>query len=270
MKRLKVPVAVCVVLVVIMLVGAGCGGAQKPAEKTKVTMFCYAGYNQAVVAKEVVQEYMKAHQNVEIEVIESSNALMYPKMVAAKKVSPDKPIVNFGFFNADASAKGEIDDMWLPLNPERIPNMRDLREGSVRAGNKGAAISFGFMGIVYNKDIIKDNPPTSWTDIWANPRYKGKVCLWDYIFPTSLVPAARLNGGSEKNIDPGFKVWSENYEMIGSLETGNEGIKNALLSGKAWIHPDSHSQAYVWGVEEGGPFAYVIPKEGQIAWPIYG
>src|SRR5260370_7286454 len=61
--------------------------------------------------------------------------------------------------------------------------------------------------ITYNTNLVK-TPPTSWADLWK-PSFKGKLAIPD-ISGTSgqqfLMAAARLNGGSVENIDPGFEA----------------------------------------------------------------
>ncbi|HEX9268909.1 MAG TPA: hypothetical protein VF998_03610, partial [Candidatus Limnocylindria bacterium] len=84
-------------------------GADGPVH---LSFFVYVGANQGVVPREVVAEYTKDNPNVTIELYEGTNAETYPKMVAARKTTPDQPIVNFGYVNADANAKGDVDDMW--------------------------------------------------------------------------------------------------------------------------------------------------------------
>lgn len=137
-------------LTLTMLLLSACGNAAEPAatpadpaasgdngEKIKLTMFIWAGANQDVVPKEVVAEYVKNHPNVEVTFEESSNSVMYPKMVAAKNADPNNPVVNFGYFNADASAKGINDDMWEALDPTIVTNMKDIPEQYHTPDNRG-------------------------------------------------------------------------------------------------------------------------------------
>src|SRR5919199_300979 len=94
-------------------------------DKVKVTFFIWAGSNQGVVPREVADAYMKSHPNVEIEYLESTNAATYPKMVAAKKTTPDQPLVQFGFFNAATVDQGVVDDMWEPIDLAHVPNAKN-------------------------------------------------------------------------------------------------------------------------------------------------
>ncbi len=245
------------------------GGAASPpataASKVKLTMFIWAGANQGVVPRAVVASYLKAHPEVEIEFWESNNAVTYPKMLAAKQANPQNPLINFGYFNVDISNRGDADEMWLPLDPARIPRIDRVHKSLRRPGNRGIGYGISGLGIMYNKNLVK-SPPTSWTALW-DPRWRGKVTFFDNNF-IPLVLAARLNGGDEKNIDVGFKVWAENAKNLRALVTSNDQLKNLLVSGEAQIAPWFTSIWKFWE-EEGAPLGFVNPKEGVVAFPIY-
>jgi putative spermidine/putrescine transport system substrate-binding protein len=83
-----------------------------------------------------------------------------------------------------------------------------------------------------------------------------------------LVIAAKLNGGGEDNIDPGFQVWSENAKNFRALVDSNDAVKNLLVSGDAWVAPWFSGLSYVW-MREGAPLGFAIPKEGTIGFPLY-
>src|SRR5690349_6910402 len=84
------------------LVGSLFGGTATGAEPTEITFFIWAGSNQGVVPTEVIQKYQEANPNVKINILESNNTITYPKMVAAYRTTPDKPLVNCGFSNVDS------------------------------------------------------------------------------------------------------------------------------------------------------------------------
>ena len=74
----------------------------------------------------------------------------------------------------------------------------------------GPAIFFQVVGLTYNPDKIK-TPPTSWADLWK-PEYKGRVGITNLnstLGTGFLVEIARMHGGSEANVDPGFKAIEE-------------------------------------------------------------
>lgn len=235
------------------------------APRVKLTMFIWAGANQGVVPREVVARYLRTHPNVEIEFWESNNTVTYPRMIAAKQANPNDPLINFGYFNIDISNRGDTDDMWIPLNPARIPNMNTVHATLRRPGNRGIGYGISAMGLMYNKTLVKD-PPDSWSVLW-DPKWRGKVTFFDNNF-IPLVLAARLNGGSETNIDAGFRVWAENAKNLRALVGSNDQLKNLLVSGEALVAPWFTSIWKFWE-QEGAPLGFANPKEGVVAFPIY-
>ncbi|MEK8127177.1 extracellular solute-binding protein [Paenibacillus filicis] len=245
------------------------GGAATGGEKVKLSMFIWAGSNQDVVPKQVVADYMKKHPNVEVTFQESSNGVMYPKMLAGKQADPNNPVVNFGYFNADASAKGINDDMWEPLDPSIVTNMKDIPDNFHRKDNKGIVWGVSSFGLVYNKDLVK-TAPTSWNDLWDNPEFKKKAVIWDYLLYSSISPVIGVKGkeigATYENPEPAFKFWGDHSGQIESLVTSNDQLKNLLVSGDALIAPFSAQVAQTW-IDQGAPLAVAYPKEGAISFP---
>jgi putative spermidine/putrescine transport system substrate-binding protein len=130
----------------------------------KLTIFLWSSGQWGTVGKETIAEFQKTNKDVSIELYESSNAVTYPKMRAAKQANPDKPLVNFGYFNVAVTYKGDRDGMWLSLDEKRIPNMNDIFPAYHRPDNLGVSHSLSTLGLVYNTEKVK-NPPTSWSDV---------------------------------------------------------------------------------------------------------
>jgi putative spermidine/putrescine transport system substrate-binding protein len=235
------------------------------APRVRLTMFIWAGANQGVVPREVVARYLRSHPEVEIEFWESNNAVTYPRMIAAKQADPNRPLINFGYFNIDISNRGDTDDMWVPMSPARIPAINRVHRTLRRPGNRGVGYGISGLGLMYNKNIVRE-APTSWADLW-DPKWRGRVTFFDNNF-IPLVLAARMNGGSETNIDAGFRVWAENARNLRALVTSNDQLRNLLVTGEAHIAPWFASIYKFWETE-GAPLGFAVPKEGMVAFPIY-
>jgi putative spermidine/putrescine transport system substrate-binding protein len=239
--------------------------ADHAKDRATITFFIWAGSNQGVVPMEVINAYKAKNPHVTIEILESNNAITYPRMVAAKRTTPDSPLVHCGFFNVDIMNRGDVDEMWEPMDPAKIPNMGNVLTNFVRPENKGVGYQMSGIGILYNKNRVQ-TPPTSWATLW-DPANRGRVVMFDY--DTRMIAiAARLNGGSEAKADPGFKVWGDNARNFRALVDSNDGVKNLLVSGDAWYAPWFSSLANVW-IAEGAPLGFAVPKEGAIAFPVY-
>src|SRR5262249_24961473 len=183
----------------------------------------------------------------------------------SRRTTPDNPLVHCGFFNVDSITRGDVDDMWESMDPKRIPNMANVMDKYARPDNRGVPFQMSAIGLLYNKDKVK-TPPDTWAVLW-DPAYKGRVVMFDYDTRVMVI-AARLNGGSEKNIDPGFKIWSDHAENFRALVDSNDAVKNALASGEAWVAPWFSAISRIW-IKEGAPFGFAVPKEGAIGFPLY-
>ena len=70
------------------------------------------------------------------------------------------------------------------------------------------------VGILYNEEELKKNKlpmPKSWADL-KKPEYAGRLGITapqSSMGTAALVMLARINGGGEKNIEPGFQATKE-------------------------------------------------------------
>ena len=245
------------------LVAAGSALAQG-RNPVRITFFIWAGSNQGIVPTGVIQTYQQANPSVKINILESNNVITYPRMVAAWRTTPDKPLVHCGFFNVDSITKGDVEGLWASLDPKRVTNLANIEPKYTRQGSKGAPYMMSGIGILYNKNAVKE-PPKSWNDMW-DPKYRGRITMFDYD-NRMLVIAAKLNGGSEADIDPGFKIWSDNAKNFRAL------VDSTTPSRTSWSPATPGwrrgSRAFIRLDPEGAPLGFAIPKEGTIGFPLY-
>lgn len=250
---------------------AGCSPKEgREEEPVRVTEFIWVGGGQGVVPREVKAEYEAEHPWVTIDLYEGTNATTYPKMVAQKEVDPNDPLVNFGFFNVDATTKGTLDDMWLSMDPEKIPNLNEIYEQYVQPERKGVAFAVSAIGFIYNTELV-DEPPKVWNDMF-DPRFKGKVAVWDYAWSfNGLVPVAYANGGDEENMEPAWERYSQAAKdgQFRFVFDSNQQLKDAMTRGEVLVAPFFMPFAITWGPKgDGAPIAYAIPEDGPFAFPI--
>ena len=150
------------------------------------------------------------------------------------------------------------------------PVLKDVYPNARMIGNRSIGLGFIATGLAYNKDVFKKNgwsAPTSWNDL-ADPKYKGKVVIppiTNGYGLLTLVMNARMNGGSEEKIDPGFDVVQKKIAPNVLAWEGSPGrMAQMLQTGEAGL--------VVWGngrvqavKDQGAPVEFVYPKEGAIA-----
>jgi spermidine/putrescine-binding protein len=151
-----------------------------------------------------------------------------------------------------------------PLEPAKIGHWGDLYDASRDKDGYWVSMMFAGTIITYNTNLVK-TPPTSWADLWR-PEWKGKLAIPD-ISGTSgqqfLMAAARLNGGSIENIDPGFEAIKKLKPNVQMMYTQPDQIIPLFERGDIALavwYTDRTGAAAAKGV----PVAAAYPKEGAI------
>ena len=136
--------------------------------------------------------------------------------------------------------------------------------------NKAVGIGMVGSGILYNKKVFDENKwsaPTSWNDL-QDPKFKQKLVippLSNTYGLHALVMAAAIRGGSETNVEAGFKAFKDEIgPNVLAYEPSPGKMTELLQSGQAVIA--------VWGsgrakalADTGFPAEFVYPKEGGVA-----
>lgn len=178
----------------------------------------------------------------------------------AQKNDPQLDIVMFDDIGVITAAK---EGLLEPLDLTRIPNAADVPKDYVFDG-KGIGFFIYLNSLAYNRELLKE-PPRSWRVLWE-PRFRGKVVL-PSIDSTSinniLIMAARLNGGSQTNIEPGFEALARLKPNIHSLEKNAAVLAENLRSGEAVLATWQPSVFKPY-IEKGYPIATTLQLEEGI------
>lgn len=147
----------------------------------------------------------------------------------------------------------------------KVPNAGDLYPLAVDEENYWLAYITSMSGIAYNTDQVTE-APTSWEDLWDD-KYAGHVAISNVAGTVGyqfLVQAAKMNGGDETNIDPGFEAIERLMPNVVSIYNTPDEMSRLLTSGEAWIGPWYADRTGALKAS-GAPVAFVEPEEGAIA-----
>lgn len=244
----------------MMTAAMWCGTAQ--AQQKTLYVAAYGGSFEQTMRKDVIPAFEQKH-GVKVEYVAGNSTDNLAKLQAQKgNQQIDVVILDDGPMY-QAVALGFCGDL------AKAPIYDDLYDLAKIPSNK--AVNFGAVGtgFVYNKKVFDEQgwaPPSSWKDI-EDPKYKKKL-----VIPPinnsyglhALVMMARLNGGGEKNIDPGFKEFRDKVNPNVLVYEPSPGKMTELFqSGQAVFA--------VWGsgrakalADTGFPAAFTYPKEGGI------
>ena len=152
-------------------------------------------------------------------------------------------------------------DLLADIDPSFIKNKEDLIPYTI--SKKYAAWYVYPFGINWRGDLIS-KPITKWEDLW-DPSLKGKIgipsmSIYQGLF---LIVCANLNGGSERNIDPGFEKLKQLLPNIEMMFSSDNVARNALAQGEIAVAVGG-GDYYAFLLEKKIPARFVSPKPAPL------
>ncbi len=145
----------------------------------------------------------------------------------------------------------------------------DLYNAARMPENKAVGVGIVATGFAYNKDYFAKkgwDAPSSWSDL-ADPKYKGVLSvppITNGYGLHALIMAAKINGGGETNIEPGFEMFESKIDKNVLVYEPSSGKMSELFqSGEIALS--------IWGsgrlkslADTGFPGGFSYPKEGAV------
>ena len=196
--------------------------------------------------------------------IETLLSLQCLNMLKAEK---DDPKLAVGNIDEIYGIQAVAEDLFATLDYSKLSNFKDVTPKAVADHGKYVGWFFAHELIAYNSEYVKD-PPKSWEDL-LDPKWEGKIIFPDITTSHGmgmLVLLAKLNGGSETNIDPGFEKIKALKPNILTFWTNHDQVARMLNLGEAWIAVWCSDRAYAQQYVLNSPIRTVIPEEGLYYW----
>ena len=259
-KYLKMLIFTLVVMLLSVFL-SGCGGQKEQQSKESpktLTIMTNGGYYLENLRKYVIEPFEKKY-GVKVVVTESTSVQMLNRLRAEKQ----NPTVDLVSISEVAAVAGRSEGLFDKLDATKIPNMANVALNLKSKEGYGVSSVVSPVVIVYNKDKVK-TPPTAWADFW-NPEYKGKVVIADIdngMGPLFLVTAAKLAGGDENNIEPGFNKMKELKANLSYIYKGEgQEVPQGVAQGDIWVSHMLLVKAEDM-LKQNANIGIVIPKEG--------
>jgi putative spermidine/putrescine transport system substrate-binding protein len=150
------------------------------------------------------------------------------------------------------------------------PVMDDIYDIARMGTDKAIGTGFVATGFAYNAEMFEEKgwePPSSWVEL-TDEKYEGLISI-PPISNTyglhTLVMMARLNGGGEENIDPGFEAMADQVAPNVLVFEPSSGKMSELFQGE-------EIALSIWGsgrvkslADTGFPAKFAYPEEGAVA-----
>ena len=232
--------------------------------QTELVVAGYGGSFETIFKEKLGPAFEKKF-NVKVNFVSGNSTETLARVQAQK----DNPQIDVTFVDDGPAFQGGALGLWQPIDPKLVTHLKDLYDIARHKDNLGVDMGVGATGLMYNTELFKQKgwaPPASWNDI-ARPEHAGHLVIppiQNTYGLHTLVMFARMNGGSEKNIGPGFEAIKKFRKNVLVFEAQPGKHSELFQSKQAWIGVWGSGRVYTLA-DTGFPVEFVYPKEGAIA-----
>jgi putative spermidine/putrescine transport system substrate-binding protein len=167
-----------------------------------------------------------------------------PEIIATAIAQKDNPQIDVVLVEIVSFWQGVQRGIFAPISD--LPNFSKMYEFA-KVKDLGMQVIGGVPVVVYNEEVFKKNgwaPPKGFADL-MRPEFRDKIALPTCCTSFGLyitIELARLNGGNERNLEPGFQAlknlgpvkWVETYSQLGVMMESGEAAIGVWGTTGAW------------------------------------
>lgn len=164
-----------------------------------------------------------------------------------------------------------------PFDTSLLPSFKNLNPALVKGGQVNGQQYFipwdwGYGSVLYRTDKVDPADATGWELFW-NPKYAGRISMWDGAFTNFEIAALKLGFPHIDNLSSdqlnAAKQALIQQKPLNKLLWKSEytDLQPALQSGDVWIGYGWQDQ-WVYGLEHKPPIpiAFMQPSQGRLGW----
>lgn len=231
-----------------------CGSANAA---TELTVIVYGGSFEAGWKKAVIEPFEAANPDIKVR-IATGLTMETVAMMRAQKTDPKIDVI---MMDEVGAAQANAEGLYEPLEAKAIPNMGKLYPQFRIAGDPYTKFMYVAQVIAYDKKRVK-GVPQSYDEFWK-PEYKGKIAIPDINTTHGtmfLMMAARMNGGTIENADPGFAAIKKLKPSIVTFWNQHAQVSQLFTQGDIVMTTWTSDRAQGL-IDSGGDIGWTIPKE---------
>lgn len=179
---------------------------------------------------------LKSETGLELTLSIGSSQLTRTKLEAASGRSPFDAVM----MGPEAVLMVAKQNLLTPISERNVPNIgkiqkRLLAPYRIEGGYAAAPLHWKAIGIIWRKDLVPFEI-TSWHDLWR-PELRNRISVQN--MPTLggalvLIVAATVNGGSQRNLEPGWKALKTLRPNIREFYAVTSNALTSLVAGDTW------------------------------------
>ncbi|MDB5819435.1 MAG: transporter substrate-binding protein [Rhizobacter sp.] len=176
----------------------------------------------------------------------------------------DKPPYSVLMVNENIASVVRTEGYFEPIPLAKVPNLANVFPNMRNPGDNGVRAIVSTIGLGYRKDLVK-TPPKSWSDLWTNPEFKGKIGLYQIGNTAAmlfLLMTAKMYGGSQDAVDRAFV---EIKKLMPFQQVDFSGTLSTMLTRGDVTVAVIDFPEIVALKKKGVPVEMVVPTEGVMA-----
>jgi putative spermidine/putrescine transport system substrate-binding protein len=251
-------------LALLVVLAVAVAGAPARSQSAREVVFLgFGGTHEKNMRERVLPPFERKH-GVKVVYVAGTMAANFAR-VQAQKSRPEADVI---WDNDLTHVTGKKLGLFERLDPRRATNLTDVYDVSRDAEGIGVMQGFQAEGLEYNARVFRDKgwaAPASWRDLW-DARFKGRVGVYagTNAYTQYLIPMiARLEGGSERNVDAAFARFRELGPHAPTFAVAPAELDNLFKQGEVWIAYNGSSRVYELQAA-GFPVDFAYPREGAI------
>jgi len=253
---------VAIVIAAGLLAGARSGGA----EEKVVNVMSWGGDYEKQIAQVLGPLFLK-ETGYRIQVFSKPSSAEMVATVRAQRNNPQIDVIL-----GDEGPQVSAPELWASIDTKDLSNMADMYPLAHIPNSSRVRAFAAACGLLYDTKAFRERglpAPASWADL-RRPELRGKVAIpqpanvYGYAV---LVAAARLGGGNQQQLDPGFAKMRELGPNLATIVRAASQLGDMFSSGAAWVGVYADSTAFRM-YKKGMPIKFVHPKEGAFFVPL--
>ncbi|MGY9048132.1 ABC transporter substrate-binding protein [Puniceibacterium antarcticum] len=218
--------------------------------------------------EEIVVPHMKEVIGADILFEGTKSSVNLEKMSSNR----DRPYLSVVQMDDPVMIQAVEEDLLAPMDATSVPNLTDLRDGTVHMDGMWANYVQPWAGVAYNSSM-RDGV-TSWGDLWA-PESKGRVIIpslqntegmWT-LFAAAMLGSGKPFSEAQYEIDAAFAKLEELKPNVLTTYSVMSQAFNLLEQGEITMLAGNFSSYTLPRKAEGVPVDLAAPSEGIFAMP---
>lgn len=216
---------------------------------------------------EMIAPRLKEKFGVDLVTEAIGSATMVERVTAQR----ENPRISIAQWDAPIGLTACQTGLCKPIDLSRAPNAGKLFDWAYTHDAQGRVMVMSTnvlgVGFIYNERELKRHniaPPTAWADL-TRPDLRGRLAITapqSSMGTAALVMLARIGGGGETNIEPGFAATKAIMRNVHTVFTWSSELSNLMQLGEVWVAVNSSNIAVALR-EQGVPTHFMLPREGS-------